>query len=90
MTSSRQESQPRERRIKEEAREGGRPKASKTWEGKSEPDEQAEPLEAQREHRSRLARREKLSQPSIVKPTVLQRRSVVAPRKAAASMESAK
>ena len=64
--------------------------ASNTWEGLSDPDEHAEPLEAQTPWRSRAARRAMLSEPATVKETVLESRAREEPRRTTPSREETK
>src|SRR6266446_2751211 len=80
-TSANDESRPREKRMRALAASFSTPMALRTWEGSSDPAEQAEPLEAQIPSKSSPASNAMLSQPLAVNATVLQRRSVSDPRK---------
>src|SRR5208282_5362546 len=73
-TCSEEDSRPREKRTKELARFLGFPREETTWEGASEPAEQAEPLEAQSPSISRAASSAILSEWSTTKETVFERR----------------
>src|SRR5208282_3419042 len=70
LTSSREEPRPKEKRISEFAW-AGLPTATITCEGSNEPEEQAEPLEAQMPSMSNPARSAMLSAPPTTKETVL-------------------
>ena len=67
---------PREKRTPLEARVSARPIAFRTWEGSSEPEEQAEPLEAATPLRSRFISRVVPSAPGTETFTLLGRRRV--------------
>ena len=73
-TSEEEDSRPSETRIKAELEATAGSIAEKTWEGVSEPAEQAEPLETPKPSRSKEATRVMLSQSATEKETVLGKR----------------
>ena len=88
--SSKEEQLPREKRTREREKSESGNKAETTWEGVTEPLEQAEPPEAQIPSRSKELRREMLSKPGKAKEAVLKRRpeEFLSPRKMDSLRES--
>lgn len=72
---------PKENRTIEDA-EAGIPIAETTWEGAEDPEEQADPEEAQIPSMSKAARKEELSEPVREKEKVFGSRAEVGPSKA--------
>jgi len=79
--SARLDSRPREKRNRELASAAATPRASITCDGSTEPAEHADPPEAQMPSKSRLAKREILSQPRTVHEMVLIRQFVAGERR---------